>query len=184
MHEVGAFIWIVANHFSTWQISVPVDPTFWGTVFRPGSVMWLMDGRNIKNKSGFLEPVHQTCIQDCTLFSCDLRTLGTGRHHLFKCHYAYICLLKYSNLFQGSKCFNRSELWMLSWEADLSVMTPTFSPWSICFSLRVIFQEQKALQKYEHEWYKGKLTNFLGNMTQSATQTQNWNKTFHLKRLR
>lgn len=52
--------------------------------------MWLMDGRSMKNKRGFIEPVHQTCIQDCTLFSCDLRTLGSGRHHLFKCHYAYI----------------------------------------------------------------------------------------------
>lgn len=150
MHGVSAFICTVANHFSTWQISVPVDLTFWGTVFwgtvfLPGSVMWRMDGRSMKNKRGFIEPVHQTCIQDCTLFSCDLRTLGSGRHILFKCHYAYICLLKYSNLFQDSKCFNWSELWMLSWEADLSVMTPTLSPWSICLSLRVIIQEQKAL---------------------------------------
>lgn len=63
-----------------------------------------MDGKSMKNKTLILvSRVHQTCILDCTLFS-ELRTLGREMYYLFKCHKAYICLLKYSNLFQDSKC--------------------------------------------------------------------------------
>lgn len=32
------------------------------------------------------------------------KTLGRKMYYLFKCHKAYICLLKYSNLFQDGKC--------------------------------------------------------------------------------
>lgn len=34
----------------------------------------------------------------------ELKTLGRKMYYLFKRHKAYICLLKYSNLFQDGKC--------------------------------------------------------------------------------
>lgn len=107
-------------------------------------MIYLMDGRRMKNTTALLKPLHQTCIQDCTLFSSDLKTLGRERHHLFKCHNAYICLLKYSNLFQDSKCLTGVNYGCWLEKLSYQPWHQMFSPWPICLSLRVIIQEQEA----------------------------------------
>lgn len=82
-----------------------------------------MDGKSMKNKTLILVSGASNLYTGLHSFS-ELRTLGREMYYLFKCHKAYICLLKYSNLFQDSKCLAGSELWMVNQDAELLVMTP------------------------------------------------------------
>lgn len=77
----------------------------------------LMGGKSMKNKTGVLESgasdpgpgLHSVSrfMGGGLGFFCffmELKTLGRKMYYLFKRHKAYICLLKYSNLFQDGKC--------------------------------------------------------------------------------
>lgn len=60
-----------------------------------------MDGKSMKNKTLILVSGASNLYTGLHSFS-ELRTLGREMYYLFKCHKAYICLFKYSNLFQDS----------------------------------------------------------------------------------